>query len=235
MLFAGVTAVMAASAILQGAVGFGLGMIAIPFLIYLDLRFVPGPLLVAALTLHMLVLRRDRSGVDPSGLAMLLSGRLLGTIPAAMLLAWLPLDNMKLLLAGVVLAGAVMGVVHSGARPTTPVLFVAGAVSGFMATAAGLGGPPVALVYQRETGLRLRGTLAAYFIIGTIVSLLALAWAGRFTGEEVRLGALLVPGTVLGYFMSRPAAEYLDAGYTRTAVLAVSVLAAVSVIATVLM
>ncbi len=235
MLFAGVTAVMTASAILQGAIGFGLGLIAIPFLIYLDLRFVPGPLLVAALTLHMLVLRRDRSGVDSSGLTMLLGGRVLGTVPAALLLASLPLESMRLLLAGVVLAGALMGVFHSGGHPTRQVLFAAGAASGFMATTAGLGGPPVALVYQRETGLRLRGTLAAYFIVGTVISLIALAWAGRFSREEVRLSSLLIPGTVLGYFLSRPAAAYLDAGYTRTAVLAVSVLAAVSVIATVFM
>ena len=234
MLFAGVTAVMAASAILQGAVGFGLGLIAIPFLIYLDLRFVPGPLLVAALTLHMLVLRRDRTGVDSSGLTMLLGGRVVGTIPAALLLASLPLESMRLLVAGVVLAGALMGVFHSGGRPTRQVLLTAGAASGFMATTAGLGGPPVALVYQRETGLRLRGTLAAYFIVGTVISLLALVWAGRFSREEVRLSFLLIPGTVLGYFMSRPAAAYLDAGYTRTAVLAVSMLAAISVILTVL-
>ncbi len=230
-----VTAVMATSAILQGAIGFGLGLIAIPVLIYLDLRFVPGPLLVAALTLHMLVLRRDRSGVDRSGLAMLLSGRVLGTIPAAVLLAHLPLDSMKILLAAVVLAGAVMGMLHPGGRPTPAVLFGAGTVSGFMATAAGLGGPPVALVYQREPGLRLRGTLAAYFIVGTVLSLAALTWAGRFGEGEMRLSALLRPGTVLGYFMSRPAAAYLDAGRTRVAVLAASSLAAVSVIVTVLM
>lgn len=225
-----ITAVMAASAILQGAVGFGLGLLAIPFLIYLDVRFVPGPLLVAALTLHMLVLRRDRSGVDSSGLAMLLSGRLLGTIPAALLLAALPLDSMKVLLAGVVLAGALMALLHPGGPPTRPVLFAAGAASGFMATTAGLGGPPVALVYQRESGLRLRGTLAAYFIIGTIVSLFALAWAGRFAHEEIRLSFYLVPGTVLGFLLSRHAAAHLDRGYTRTAVLTVSILAAVSVL-----
>ena len=232
---AAVTFVMAISALLQGAVGFGLGLIAIPFLIYLDLRFVPGPLLVAALTLHMLVLQRDRSGVNRSGLAMLLSGRLLGTIPAALLLASLPLDSMKILLAAVVLAGAVMGTLHPGGHPTRAVLFGAGAASGFMATAAGLGGPPVALVYQRETGLRLRGTLAAYFIVGTILSLFALTWAGRFGAEELRLSVFLVPGTVIGYFLSRPAAAYLDAGRTRAAVLAVSALAAVSVIVTVLL
>jgi uncharacterized protein len=232
---AGVTVVMAMSAMLQGAVGFGLGMLAIPVLIYLDIRFVPGPLLVAALTLHMLVLQRDRIGVDKSGLTMLLSGRVLGTIPAAVLLASLPLDSMKILLAGVVLAGAVMGLLHTGGHPTRGVLFTAGAASGFMATAAGLGGPPVALVYQRESGLRLRGTLAAYFIVGTVFSLIALAWAGRFGPQELRLSVLLLPGTALGYFMSRPAAAYLDGGRTRTAVLAVSALAAVSVIVTVLL
>jgi hypothetical protein len=231
----GVTLVMTISAILQGAVGFGLGLIAIPFLIYLDLRFVPGPLLVAALTLHVLVLQRDRSGVDNSGLTMLLSGRVLGTIPAAVLLASLPIDSMKMLLAAVVLAGALMGLVHSGGRPTPAVLFAAGIASGFMATAAGLGGPPVALAYQHETGLRLRGTLAAYFIVGTVLSLGALALAGRFGLPEIRLGGLLIPGTVLGYLLSRRAAAYLDSGRTRTAVLTVSALAAASVIVTMLL
>jgi uncharacterized protein len=231
---AAVTGIMTVSAILQGAIGFGLGLVAIPFLMYLDLRFVPAPLLVAALTLHMLVLRRDRSGVDRSGLTMLLSGRVLGTIPAAMLLAQLPLNGMKILLAGIVIAGSVMAALHSGGPATRRVLFKAGVASGFMATAAGLGGPPVALVYQRETGLRLRGTLAAYFIVGTVISLAALALAGRFGAEEIRLSAFLIPGTVLGYAMSHPAAAYLDSGRTRAAVLAVSALSAVSVILTVL-
>ena len=55
-----------------------------------------------------------------------------------------------------------------------------------MATAAGLGGPPVALVYQRANGLRLRGTLAAYFIVGTVMSLSALASA-EIRRKELRL------------------------------------------------
>lgn len=229
-----ITAVMTASAVLQGAVGFGLGLLAIPFLVHLDLRFVPGPLLVAALTLHLLVFQRDRHGVDRSGLTFLFGGRLLGTIPAAALLAWLPIESMKLLLGFVVLAGAMMGALEVGVHPTRTALFTAGTTSGFMATVAALGGPPVALVYQHASGPRLRGTLAAYFIVGTVVSLAALAAVGRFGGDELRLSFFLIPGTVLGYFMSRPAAAYLDGGYTRTAVLAVSALAALSVIATAL-
>ena len=82
--------------------------------------------------------------------------------------------------------------------------------------------------------MQLRGTLAAYFIIGTFISLAALAWAGRFGMEEIALSAFLIPGTVVGFLLSRRAAAYLDDGYTRTAVLAVSALAAVTVIATVM-
>ena len=71
--------------------------------------------------------------------------------------------------------------------------------------------------------------------MGTVISLAALAGAGRFGAEEIRLSGFLIPGTVLGYFLSRPAAAYLDSGRTRRAVLAVSALAAVSVIVTVLL
>jgi uncharacterized protein len=231
----GITAVMAVSALVQGAVGFGLGLLALPFLIYVDLRFVPGPLLLAALALHMMVLRRDRSGIDVSGLSFLLSGRLLGTIPAMWLLAVLPVDQIKIVLALITVAGALMAAVHTGGQPTRAVLFSAGTASGFMATLGALGGPPVALVYQHSSGQRLRGTLAAFFIVGTVVSLAALGTIGRFGVEELRLSLLLIPGTILGFMMSHRAAAYLDTGYTRTAVLAVSILTAISVIATVLM
>jgi len=229
-----ISAIMAASALLQGAVGFGMALMAIPFLIHFDMRFVPGPLLVAALALHLLVFQRDRHDVDRSGITLLFIGRCIGTIPAAALLVWLPLDSMKLLLALVVLAGAVMGALKADVHPTRTALFTAGTSSGFMATVAALGGPPVALVYQHAKGPRLRGTLAGYFIGGTLVSLAALAVIGRFGREEIRLSLFLIPGTVLGYAMSGPAAAYLDGGYTRIAVLVVSALAALSVVATVI-
>ena len=188
-------------------------LLAIPFLIY-STSFRAGPLLIAALTLHLLVLQRDRTGVDGSGLTMLLGGRLVGTIPAALLLAWLPAESMKLLLGFVLLAGAIMGAAHGGGHPTRAALFGAGTASGFMATVAALGGPPVALIYQRAPGKRLRGTLAAYFIVGTILSLAALAAVGRFGTNELRLSLVLIPGTVLGYLVSHRAAAFLDTGHT---------------------
>ena len=49
-------------AILQSAIGFGLGPFAVPLLVLIDARLVPGSLLVAAVTLTILMYLRDCRG-----------------------------------------------------------------------------------------------------------------------------------------------------------------------------
>ena len=61
--------------------------------------------------------------------------------------------------------------------------------------------------------------------------LVALFLVGRFGETELRLALVLLPGTLLGFAASRHLARVLDRGYTRPAVLIVSAVAAVSVIA----
>ena len=46
----------------------------------------------------------------------------------------------------------------------------AGIASGIMGTATAIGGPPMAVVYQHEGGPRARGTLAAFFTVGAVIS-----------------------------------------------------------------
>jgi uncharacterized membrane protein YfcA len=110
-------------------------------------------------------------------------------------------------------------------------LLAAGLLSGVLGTAVSIGGPPIALLYQRETGSRLRGTLAAFFLIGVTMSLVGLRAADRFGLAELRQGAQLVPGILLGFLVSRRASGLLDRGYTRPAILTVSALSSVVVIA----
>ena len=90
--------------------------------------------------------------------------------------------------------------------------------------------PPMALLYQREAGPKIRGTLAAYFTVGVTLSLIGLSTVGRFGMREVVLSLQLVPGVLVGYFLSRGAARRLDRGYIRKAVLVLSAAAAVGVI-----
>ncbi|WP_457565250.1 TSUP family transporter, partial [Caldithrix abyssi] len=95
---------------------------------------------------------------------------------------------------------------------------------------AAIGGAPMALVFQRESGPKIRGTLAAIFILGTIVSLISLAIVGKFTLADVHRGLWLLPGVLLGFFFSKKTARILDRGYLRPAILTLTTLAAMAII-----
>lgn len=225
-----VVAVCAAGAFVQGSVGFGLNLIAAPVLALVDERFVPGPAIAAAAVLTGLMAVRDRHGLHLGEIRIALVGRIPATILAAATVALLPERGLAVLFACLVLLA--VGIIASGVhvRPTRSTLVGAGALSGYMATATSIGGPPMAMLYANEEGRRMRGTLAGFFLVGTFLSLSALAVAGEFGVEEIRLSLLVVPGIILGYLASGAGARRLDAGHTRPAVLTVSAVSAVLVL-----
>src|SRR5262249_44558883 len=99
-------------------------------------------------------------------------------------------------------------------------LVLAGFAAGVMGTATSVGGPPVALIYQHQSGARLRATLSGFFLMGSLLSIATLALIGRFGPEQLRLGLALLPRPLAGYAASAPLARLLDRGFTRAAVLA---------------
>ena len=221
---------VAVGSLLQGAVGFGLSLIAAPLITLIDPTLVPGPLLLAALVLPMLTARRDRSWVDLRGVRWALVGRVPGSVLGAAMLTALSPRAMTLAVGLVVLAGVAMTASGVRLRPRGPTLLVAGVLSGFMGTTAAIGGPPLALIYQHAEGPRLRGTLAGYFVVAAAISIAVLALAGRFGLHDLLAGVALLPGVVLGYSFSHRAARWVDRGFTRHAVLLVSALAALALV-----
>jgi hypothetical protein len=107
---------------------------------------------------------------------------------------------------------------------------IAGIASGAGGTAASIGGPPIALLYQSEAGPRVRGTIGGYFILGSVTSIVALAAADQVTSESLVSAALLTPFLLIGFALSGPARRVLDNGRTRWAVLAVAAASAVVLI-----
>ncbi len=215
-----VTLVVAAGASVQTAVGFGLGLLAAPVLALYDTDLVPGPLLFVMVPLTLLVARRERGSLDFRGIRWALVGRIPGTIAGSLAVAALPEGPLAVLFGSLVLVAVALSLSGWHLRPTSGTLLTAGAASGFMGTATSIGGPPMALVYQRSTGPQLRATLAAYFVVGAAFSLAMLAVVGEFGMDELRLGLVLLPGVLLGYAASGPLTRLLDRGYTRAAVLA---------------
>ena len=209
-------------ATLQGSVGFGMGLLASPILILIDPRFVPGPILLSTTVLTVLLVYRERTAIDFHGIQWAMVGRLVGTVLASTILLVVSADQL-VLLSGVFILSAV-GMSLSGVRfdPIRPVLVVAGMLSGLLGTIASVGGPPMALVYQHAAGARIRSTMSGFFLLGTILSLGALWYVGRFDVYEIQLTLVMLPSVLTGFVLSKWTAVYVDRGYVRPAVLSVA-------------
>lgn len=216
------TAVIAVGAATQASIGFGLGLIAAPVVALVDPRMVPGSMLFVAVPLSMLVAWRERGALDWKGIRWAVVGRVPGTLLGVFAVAHLPEQQLIIVFSVLILVAVGLSLAGLHVHPEPGTLLGAGLASGFMGTVTSIGGPPMALVYQRHPGDRLRSTLALYFMFGALFSLFMLIVAGQFGTTEMELGLLLLPGMLLGLSISRLMATVLDRGHTRQAVLGFS-------------
>ncbi len=221
---------MAAGCALQGAVGFVDNLVAAALLLLVDDRFVPVPTIVATGILNLLVIRREgASRVDPT-IGAAIAGQVVGTIGAGVILAVISERSLSLLFAALVLLGVALSAIGWQLSKGKPTLAGVGVLSGFMGTVSGIGGPPIALVYQRSDGPTLRGTLARYFTVGNLVAIPTLVVAGHLGRDELLPIAVLVPGALAGYAASGWLARHLDKRAARPIILVLSAAAAVAVL-----
>jgi uncharacterized membrane protein YfcA len=209
---------VAAGALVQSAVGFGLGLVAVPFIALIEPEFLPGPLIVTGATLAAAVMIRDRDALQLRGVQWALAGRVVGNLAGAALLAALPASSLSVLFATMVLVA--IGLSASGwrIRPTTPSFLAAGTASGVMGTTTAIGGPPMALVYQDAPGQELRSNISAFFVVGSFFSIVALAAFGEFEISDAVLGAALLPAAAVGFLLSPLLVRIVDRGRVRSAV-----------------
>lgn len=189
----------------QGTIGFGFGHVVVPILIFVAPEHVPSLVLVLALPLTGLIAARERERADMRGVGWITCGRLVGTGAAIALLVLLRGPYLKVFFGSAVLGAAILSWTQSDIMVCRKTQVGAGAVAGLFGTAAGLGGPPLAMLYQRKPGAELRSTLSVAFMLGSAISLLALAWADRLSWRDV-VGALqLAPAMIAGMWTSRVA------------------------------
>ena len=206
-------------AILQGSVGIGLGFVAVPLLVLLDPIFIPGPLLIAALLLTLLLTYREHESIEFSGVHWAIVGRVVGTVLGAILLTNIPQAKTSLLFGIIVLIAVLISLMGIRISISPYNLFGTGTLSGFMGTTSAIGGVPMALIYQNLKGPHLRATLSGIFVIGTSISILSLIFIGRLGLPEVKRALVLFPGIMAGFVISKYTAKILDRGYIRLTVL----------------
>ena len=208
-----------------------MGVLAVPVLFLINPDLVPGPSLCTMALLTLAMTHRDRHAVLFHDLKWALGGRLVGVGAALAFLSFLPAQVLGPLFGVLVLAAVALSASGLHLRPSPRTLLGAGALSGFMGTTVSIGGPPIALLYQHEDGSTVRGTLSAYFTIGVTISLVGLSLIGRFGWAQIRLVGFLLPGTVVGFLLAPRLHGLLDRGYMRGAILALSAVMGLGVIA----
>jgi uncharacterized membrane protein YfcA len=220
LLLAGV--VVALGGLVQGLVGFGLALLAVPMLALLDPTLLPVPILIAATTHSVLSLLREHEHVDWRGVGWAMVGRLPGTVVGVILVDTLDQKRFSLLVGLVVLAGVLLSVVTWSPRPTPRALVIAGLASGSFGTAMSIGGPPVAMLYQHSPGAQVRATLGAYFVLGSGTSIIGLLVAGQVEARQLLTGVLLIPFLIAGFLLSSPLRKLVDGKGIRLPVLLLS-------------
>lgn len=219
-----------AAACLQASIGFGMGMLVAPVLAVIEPQLIPGMILMLGFSLTILVTIRERHDLDLHGAGWALVGRVPGTMAGAWLVVVIPADGLAWLVAAAVLAGVLMAFRGWTPYPGRRNLMVAGAASGLMGTSTSVGGPPMAIIWQGSQGPQLRGTMSAFFLVGTTMSLLALLAGGAISPQILHVAALMLPPVLAGYLVSRLVNRTLDRRRLRLTALAVSALGAVLVI-----
>jgi len=191
----------------------------------------PGSMLVAGAALPVLILAREARHTDWPGVSWALAGRLAGTAAGIWLVTAVPVPALGVLVGAAVLAVIAVTALGGELPRNCWTLLTAGVVSGTTGTATSIGGPPVALLYQREAGARVRASLSLFLSAGNSLALAALALTGHLPARDLEAGLVFLACAGGGLAAAARFRRFLDAGRIRVAVLVTAAASATVLIA----
>jgi uncharacterized membrane protein YfcA len=219
------------AALLQGVSGLGFAMVSAPIAVLYFPELVPGPLLFLGSGLALLGALREFRSINWGSAGALMSGRAIGTLVAGLTLSILPTTLFSIVFALLILAG--VGLSYAGWRieASVPNMILAGVASGLMGTITSSGAPPYAIVMQHVAPDRMRATVSSVFFAGALLSLVTLAFVGRFSLAQLWLGIFLLPVMTAGFLASNPLTRIAPRAVLRQFLLALSGLGALGILA----
>ncbi|WP_329392203.1 TSUP family transporter [Streptomyces sp. NBC_01716] len=213
-------AVVALAAFVQGTSGLGFALIVAPVVGMVDPGLLPVFLLASMIPLNLYVAWRERASLDVRGARWISAARLAAT-PGGLALLWaVPERHLGVAVGAATLLAALVSLLAPAFTPGRTAYAGAGAVTALTETATGVGGPPLALVYQHRPPAELRSTVAVCFLVGEVASLGLLFATGQGSPGQASPALLLLPALALGVRLSRLVHHRVDAAKLRITVLA---------------
>ena len=222
--FALVAIAVMIAAVVQGAIGVGFALIVAPIAAIVRPDLLPGSILVLMLPLNGYVAWRERGHFDLRSAGWISVGRIAGTFIGLWILVVVTRPALEMIVGVTTILAAIATKFAPRFSPTRAAYTGAGLLTGITETSTGIGGPPLALVYQHHPAPTLRSTIALCFLLGEMFSLLVLALKGRAGFTQLSHAGLLLPPLVLGLFCSGWALKRLNPERLRDALLVFAVL-----------
>jgi uncharacterized membrane protein YfcA len=222
--------IMGIGSAFQAAVGIGLALFVAPLLALVEPRFIPGPMLFAAVLLAFATAYRERVALDWKGLGLSLIGLAVGTVVGAIALKLVAGPALPKVFGILILLAVVISVSGIRVDPSRRTLFIAGGAAGIMGTMVGIHGPSISLVFQNARPDVARAMLGAFFALAYVGAVTALAAVGLFGLKEFALAVILLPGVVGGFIVAPLMARFVNRRRLRTTILLISATSAVLLI-----
>lgn len=218
-VFAIIAVATGIAAFVQGAIGIGFALIVAPVMGFLRPDLLPVALLILMLPLNFYVGLREREAIDWKGVGWIGLGRLPGTLLGLWILVILSADSLNQVVGASTVIAVLAALFAPVFHPKRSACASVGVITGITETATGVGGPPLALLYQHRPGPELRSTIACCFLIGEIISLIILGVAGQVNLEQLQWALYLLPPLLIGSVASRIVHHRIDAKRLRQGVL----------------
>lgn len=226
----GCAAVLMLGAFVQRATGFGLAVVGAPLLLMLEPRLVPVILVLFGFTVSLMMVRHYWHEVRLDSIGIALVGRLPGNALGIWLLLAAPMFLLEKLIAIIVLFAVLVTLCRFQLPVNRITMFGAGVLSGIFGTVAAIGGPPMVLLMHGLPADRVRGNLAAFFILTSLLTLLTLALAKQIQLWHFQVALTLLPAVLIGNALADVIAHRIDRRLLQGASLALCTLAALGLL-----
>jgi len=224
-------AVIAFASLIQGILGFGSALVAVPLaLILLPKETVVCSMFMVGLSLNGFLSVRIRERISYRPVLILFFASLFGMPLGVWILRAIPLKTMQVLVGCLVVVFTILVRWGRLKLPQNALLTgVAGFFSGLLNTSTSMSGPPV-LILLAGQGLpknQFRRTLVSFFFVSGLVAALMLVASGVMTLQRVSYGVVAIPFAFLGGFVGDMISSRLPERPFRVLALAVLFVAGV--------
>ena len=221
--------VMFVACVVQGILGFGSALVAVPLaLILLPKEAVVSSMILVGLSLNGFLSVRIKERISYRPVLILFFASLFGMPLGVWVLRAIPLETMQVFVGCLVVVFTILVQwgrlkLRQNALPTG----IAGFFSGLLNTSTSMSGPPVLilLVGQALSKDQFRRTLVSFFFVSGLVAALMLVASGVMTPQTASYGVVAIPFALLGGYVGDRLSTRLPERPFRALALAVLFLA----------